>query len=407
MLERVFQAIDNQRELVIELQKNLVSIPALGPDNGGDGERAKADYLLGLLREWRIADIREINAPDDRVPAGHRPNIAAVIPGRDTGKTLWIIGHMDVVPPGERALWDSAPYTLRVEGDLLIGRGVEDNHQGLVMGLLAARTLLDLRLTPSVNLGLLFVSDEETTSRYGLEYVLNHAPGLIKPEDLVLVPDFGGPDSEMVEIAEKTIQHFKITVHGKQCHASTPDGGVNTLPAAADLILKMHGLYNLFPERNELFDPPVSTFEPTKKEANVENVNTIPGRDVFYVDCRVLPETDPDEVTAKVREMAEETAKAYGVTVDVEIPMLQRAAPPTSEDSPVVQKLISNIRRVYGNNPRPQGIGGGTVAAFLRKKGIPAAVWATCMHNAHQPNEKIYLRFLLNDAKVAAGMLLD
>jgi succinyl-diaminopimelate desuccinylase len=407
MRQRVLQAIDGQRDLVVELQKNLVAIPALGPTNGGDGERAKADYLLQILREYGLQDIQEINAPDERVPAGHRPNIAAKLPGKNTSRTLWVIGHMDVVPPGETDLWSTDPWTLHVDGDALVGRGVEDNHQAIVMGLVAAKTLQDLGATPSVNLGLLFVSDEETHSAYGLDYVLNAAPNLIQPNDLVLVPDFGGPDSEMVEIAEKSILHLKVTVHGEQCHASTPEQGVNSLVAAADLILKIRGLYNAFDQHNTLFTPPTSTFEPTKKDANVENVNTIPGRDVFYVDCRVLPEVDPEEIIAHVRALGESTAQSFGVTVDVETAMLQRAAPPTPEDSPVVRELVRNIRRVYDNNPRPQGIGGGTVAAFLRRRNIPAAVWATCQHNAHQPNEKSLISHNLNDAKVVAGMVLE
>jgi hypothetical protein len=33
------------------------------------------------------------------------------------------------------------------------------------------------------------------------------------------------------------------------------------------------------------------------------------------------------------------------------------------------------------------GIGGGTVAAAFRKRGLPAVCWSTLMHTAHQPNE--------------------
>ena len=47
--------------------------------------------------------------------------------------TLWTVGHMDVVPVGDLNLWSGDPFTLRVDGDTLIGRGVEDNHQGIVL----------------------------------------------------------------------------------------------------------------------------------------------------------------------------------------------------------------------------------------------------------------------------------
>ena len=81
---------------------------------------------------------------------------------------------------------------------------------------------------------------------------------------------------------------FKTT--GKQCHGSNPQLGNNAFVggiASGDKIRRNSKKY--FRSSDPLFDPPDSTFEPTKKEANVGNINTIPGEDVFYMDCRVLP----------------------------------------------------------------------------------------------------------------------
>jgi len=52
-----------------------------------------------------------------------------------------------------------------------------------------------------------------------------------------------------------------------------------------------------------------ATFEPTKKEANVGNINTIPGEDVFCMDCRVLPEYDLKDVLAAIREIVRKIEK--------------------------------------------------------------------------------------------------
>ena len=128
------------------------------------------------------------------------------MPGVDTSRTLWIISHLDIVPPGDLGLWRTDPYTLAVDGDMLYGRGVEDNQQATVSSLLLAKALKAGGITPPVNYGLLFVADEETGSKYGLDYVVQHAQGLFTPDDLFLVPDFGLPTSEMVEIAEKSMR---------------------------------------------------------------------------------------------------------------------------------------------------------------------------------------------------------
>lgn len=407
MLDAVLARLDAAAPEVVALQRDLVAIPALGPANDGAGEAAKAAWLAAHLRGLGFPSVRELNAPDSRVPEGFRPNLAARIPGRDPSRTLWIIAHMDIVPAGDPGLWATDPFTLRVDGDLLIGRGVEDNHQGMVSGLILARAVLESGAAPPVGLGLLLVADEETGSRFGLDWVATNHPGLFSARDLFLVPDHGAPDSAAVEVAEKSMLWLKVTVHGKQCHASTPDAGVNTLVAAADFILRLRGLYRRFPERDELFAPPVSTFEPTKKEANVPNVNTIPGKDVFYVDCRVLPSIPLELVEEAIRALGDEVAAMHGVRLEYEPVQREQAAPATPVDSDVVRLLLAAIRDEYRVAPRPEGIGGGTVAAFLRRRGHPVAVWSTLVGNAHQPNERSRISFTLGDARVMARVLFS
>lgn len=405
MLDKIYAQLDQAGELVLDIQSKLVSIPAIGPDNGGKGERDKADYLLGVLKDIGVTDVTGYNAPDDRVPCGHRPNIKAIVPGKNQGKTLWIIGHMDVVPAGDISLWDSDPFEMQVDGDVIVGRGVEDNQQAIVSGLILAKAFLDQGVVPDINLGLLFVADEETGSKYGLDYMVGQHADIFKKHDLFLIPDFGEETGEIVEVAEKSILNLKVTTKGKQCHASAPEDGKNAMIPAAELILKMFSLYQEFPDRDDLFDPPMSTFEPTKKLANVDNVNTIPGLDVFYVDCRVLPGIEIEDVVTKARQLAAEVAVEHEVEVEVEASFAQKAAPPTPVDSEIVVKTIEQVRKVYQNNPRPVGIGGGTVAAFLRSKGYDAAVWSCLQNNPHQPNEKALVSSHIKDAKVMAGIL--
>ncbi len=407
MRDALLSCLDRKRDMVIDLQRALTAIPALGPDNGGPGEREKADRLKILLAGLGFPEAREINAPDPRVPCGHRPNLAVVVPGADTSRTFWVISHLDIVPPGDPALWRSDPYALVVDGDLVYGRGVEDNQQAVVSSILLGKALLEEGVTPPVNYGMLFVADEETGSKYGLDYVAAHHDGLFSKDDLFLVPDFGLPTSEMVEVAEKSMLWYKITVNGRQCHASTPEAGVNSLAAASLFVLKIPKLHERFPAKNPLFQPANSTFEPTKKEANVDNINTIPGRDVFYVDCRVLPEYSLDDVVATIQEFGREVEAACGVTIDYAVVQQEQAAPTTPEDAPIVQKVMAGIRAVYaGAKPRPMGIGGGTVAAYLRRRGYPAVVWATLEHNAHQPNERSSIAKTIGDAKVMAHVLV-
>jgi succinyl-diaminopimelate desuccinylase len=282
---------------------------------------------------------------------------------------------------------------------------VEDNHQGIVSSLVAAKAFASLDITPDIGLGLLFVADEETGSGFGLDYVLKHRPELFRDDDLFLVPDFGTSDSTLMEVAEKHMLWLKVSVIGRQCHASTPDEGINSLVGAAAFIMKLRELYAIFDKKDPLFDPAGSTFEPTRKDANVPNVNTVPGKDVFYIDCRILPNYPIDDVLAHIKEIGSAVARCYGVSLQYEVVQRNEAAQPTDVKSEIVTKLAAGIKDVYGVTPKPQGIGGGTVAAFLRRAGHPAVVWSTCIHNAHQPNERSLISSQLGDAKVIAHML--
>lgn len=406
MLQTLFAYLDTQRDTVVELQRELTAIPALDPQSEGIGEEAKAEYIIARLREFGVTDIETVNAPDIRVPCGYRPNVIARIAGRDTSRTFWIISHMDVVPPGDLDLWDADPYTLRTEGDVLIGRGVEDNQQAIVSSLLMARALCRHDITPEINIGLLFVADEETGNTFGLDHVLAVRPELFRSADLILVPDCGNADGTMLEVAEKSVLWVKVTVTGRQCHGSRPEEGINSLVGAAAMILKVQGLHTSFDLRNDLFVPPVSTFVPTKKEANVPNVNTVPGNDVFYIDCRVLPEYALDDVMQQLQAMAAEVETQYGVTIALEPVQREQATAPTDTGAPVVLALQHAVKSVYGADARPMGIGGGTVAAALRRKGLPAVVWSKIISNAHTPNERSLISANIGDAKVMLHVAL-
>ncbi|MDR1686754.1 MAG: M20 family metallo-hydrolase [Desulfovibrio sp.] len=406
MLTRLLAYLDGRRGRVIDLQRELTSRPAVGPDNNGPGEADRADWLELEMMRAGLGRIRRHDCPDPRCPSGFRPNISARVQGK-RDQTLRLIAHLDIVPPGDEALWQHPPHVLRVEGDYVYGRGVEDNQQAVVTALLAAEALIACGVTPDLSLGLLFVADEETGMSRGLPHVLDCAPELFGPRDLFLVPDIGNSAGDMVETAEKSRLWLKVTVNGKQCHAAAPQNGVNSLRAAAACIQAMDGLESAFPGFDPLFSPPCSTFVPTKKEANVENINTLPGKDVFYLDCRVLPDRGLAEVEAKVRALAQEATGRYGATAEVERICGEQATAATPADAPVVRRLLDALRRHRGIEGKLCGTGGQTLTLCLRRRGLHAAAWATLPSNAHAPDEKSDIRATIADAGTVLTMLFD
>jgi len=397
---KILEKINGYSEYAIELQRGLVAIPALCPSNGGEGELDKTVWLESELRKLPFDSIQRFDAPDPRAKGGIRPNVVARYKGTSSTKTLWLMGHLDVVPPGEPSLWKTDPYKMVIDGDKLYGRGTEDNHQGVVSSLLCVKAMMDCGYRPPVDVALLFAADEETGSAYGAGYIVDHHPEIFGKDDMFIVPDGGNPEGTLVEIAEKSIFWLRIRTHGQQCHASVPAMGKNAFRAASDFVVKLGSLRKKYNARNKLFDPPMSTFEPTKKEPNVPNVNTIPGEDVFYLDSRVLPEYKLADVKAEIQRLAHDVEKRHGVTISFEPVQEGEAAPPTSPDAPLVTEIIRAAKQIYKVKGKPKGIGGGTVAAFFRRLHLPAVVYSKINEVAHQPNEYCEMKNLIGDAKV-------
>lgn len=401
--EGVFSEIEKSRAEMVELETLLSSIPAISPDSGGTGEWAKALALEAWLRKRGVDDIAWLPCPDPRVPGGKRPNLIATVPGSGEGR-LWLMSHLDVVPPGEASLWRTDPFAVVEKDGRIYGRGVEDDQQGLTSSVFAALGFLRSGAKPERTVKLLFVADEEMGSEYGVQHLLKD-PGLFRPDDLILIPDSGCSDGSEIEVAEKNLLWLKLTTTGKQCHGSVPDEGRNAFLAACDLALRLHALESsAFPARDPLFAPDRTTISPTKKEANVPNVNTIPGEDVFYLDCRILPEYPVDAVLAEFGKVIKAVEADHGVAIRTEIEQRVESRS-TSPRAPIVQLLGRAIQEVYGVKARPVGIGGGTVGAYLRNAGLEAVVWSRLDETAHQPNESASVDNIVGDAKVMALLM--
>ncbi|MCX7786392.1 MAG: M20 family metallo-hydrolase [Spirochaetes bacterium] len=391
---------------MVELQRILTAHPAIAPESGGSGEGKKAEALVQWLREHTPFTIETLPINDERVPERVRPNVLATLPGKDRSRAFWILTHLDVVPPGDLSQWITDPFVLEVKDGRLYGRGTEDNQQGMVSSIFAALSLYNLHMVPPLDVKLLFVSDEEVGSTYGIKALLREYPNLFGTEDCFLVPDGGSRDGSILEIAEKSLLWVKFMVEGKQVHASLPHLGKNAFLAGSDLVLRLYKeLSTRYIEKDLIFDPPLSTFSPTKKEANVPNVNTIPGLDIFYFDCRVLPRYPLDDVLTTMDTVSREVERDYGVMVKREILQKNESAA-TPAISSLVKSLKTVLRDVRGIEGKEVGIGGNTVGVFLRQKGWDTVVWSTLDERAHTPNEYCIIENMVKDAEVMALLML-
>ncbi len=406
MFDNINKKIDNYIDLLIDLQRNLTSRPAIAPEAGGDGEYEKVMWLKEFISSWGFDDITEIDVPDDRVSAKTRPTLILTINGREPSRNIWIIAHTDVVPAGELSLWNTKPFEIHIDGDLIYGRGVEDNQQSLVSALLAAKAVLETKSKPRYNIKLMFVADEEVGSSYGINWILKNMPDLFDKNDLIVVPDTGDVKGEQIEVSEKSILWVEFRIVGKQSHGSRPIEGINAARAGAYLTVGIDALRHHYNISDGIYTEPCSTIELTKCFNSVTNMNTIPGEQIIGFDCRMLPQYDLNELAVRMRKIADGVEAMYGVQITMKELQHVQAAEPTKTTDEVYIRFSESVKEVTGIQPYPVGIGGGTVAASFREIGLPVALWSTLNETCHSPNEHSSIKATIKDAKVFADFML-
>jgi succinyl-diaminopimelate desuccinylase len=404
--ERIFAEIESQKSEMTRVLMELIRVPAIAPENGGQGEIEKVEKLTQVLTRIGFDKIERVDAEDARVPSKKRPNVIAHCYGEKPSEKIWIITHLDVVPPGEESLWTATrPFEPTVKENRIYGRGSEDNGQSMVASIFAVKALRTLGIKPKRTVALAFVADEEQGSKYGIQHLIKQ--GLFAKNDLIVVPDSGNENGTFIEIAEKSALWLRIRTVGKQSHASRPREGLNAhrvgMEYALALDRMLHEKYSL---KDAYFDPPESTFEPTKKDKNVDAVNIIPGEDISYFDFRILPNYDVEEVLGNVNRLAEDVEKKTRAIIKIELLNKSVAPKPTDANSKIVTMLEEAIREARGITPKVGGIGGGTCAAFFRQINVPAVVWSTIDEVAHQPNEYAKIENLINDTKIFASLAI-
>jgi succinyl-diaminopimelate desuccinylase len=398
----LFSLIEQSKDEMVRTLVDLIRIPAIAPENGGEGELEKAERLVEKLRDFGLDRIERYDVEDQRVRSGVRPNVLVYFNGKIDSEKLWIVTHLDIVPPGEESSWTlTKPFEPTVRDGRVYGRGSEDNLQSMISSIFAVKALKDLGIKPKRMVALAFVADEEQGSKYGIQHLIER--GLFSLKDLIIVPDSGNENGSFVEIAEKSALWFRVRTIGKQAHASRPATGLNAHRVGMQFALALDNmLHEKYSEKDEYFDPPETTIEPTKKDANVDAINIVPGEDETYFDCRVLPRYSLQEFLDDINKLAREHEGRTGASIKIE-PIQKTVAPkPTDAHAAIVNMLTGAIKNVRKIDPRVGGIGGGTCAAYFRRAGLPAVVWSTIDEVAHQPNEYAWIKNMVNDAKVYA-----
>ena len=398
-LRGILDGIEGSREEIAKIMCDMVSIPSISPAAGGTGESARADFLMPLLEGFD--SVERVDVPDRSYPKVMRSNILAKKKGKEKG-TVWIIAHIDTVPAGNLDDWKTDPFKGVYKDGKVYGRGTEDNGQSVLSSIFASK-FIEKGTLSGKSMGIALVADEEMASAYGVVYLIEH--GYFSKDDIFMVPDWGSPEGRYIEINEKSLIWLQFDIAGRSVHASTPDRGINAFKVGSVLIEDLLSTFGKkFGDADPLFIPPKSTFEPTKADATVLNINTIPGSWSFSMDIRVIPKYNVDEVYDAAKKVVAKHVKATGARIEVKEIQRHISGGPSSRECATYKALSAAVEAVTRHKPKAVAVGGATCANFFRLRGYDAYVWECGGGTLHGPNEYVEIDNIITDAKVFATL---
>lgn len=384
----------------------LVQVPTDTPPGHNAPHAERTAELLG---QWGL--IAEKHPVPPQIVQDHGMSSVTNLIVRERfgdGPTIALNAHGDVVPPGEG--WVHDPYSGQVENGQLYGRAAAVSKSDFATYTFALRALQAIAPTLAQPLQgaveLHFTYDEEFGGELGPGWLLKQ--GLTQP-DYVIAAGF----SYQVVTAHNGCLQMQVTVHGVMAHAAIPHTGVDALQAAVHILRALYGQNQLYQSvRSQV----PGIHHPYLNVGCIEggtNTNVVPGKVVFKLDRRMIPEEDPVQVEAKIRHIIEQAAAACpGVHVEIKRLLMAHALQALPGNTPLVEALQRHGHIIFGEPIPTSGTPLYTDVRLYSAQGIPAVIYGAgprtvLESNAKRADEHLDLADLRRATKVVARTLLD
>ncbi|MGH8876227.1 MAG: ArgE/DapE family deacylase [Stackebrandtia sp.] len=236
---KALAAVDES--MILELLLEFLAVPSI---TGSAAESELQSRLAGQLDRlgcdvdlWSM-DLPALRAtpgfPGTEVPRTEAWGLVGVTGADRTGPTMILQGHVDVVPPGDLAGWQQDPFTPKVVGDVVHGRGACDMKAGVVANLAALAAIKTGGAKLRGPVAAHFVVGEEDGGLGAFGTLQRGHTG----DACVITEPTGGT----LMTANAGALTFRIEVRGKATHASTKDSGVSAIDAFAPVAAALSDL---------------------------------------------------------------------------------------------------------------------------------------------------------------------
>ncbi|WP_129242004.1 M20 family metallopeptidase [Achromobacter veterisilvae] len=320
------------------------------------------------------------------------------------GPRIALNAHGDVVPPGDG--WQHDPYGGEIDGGSLYGRAAAVSKSDFASFTFALRALEAVARPGRGAVELHFTYDEEFGGLLGPGWLLSQ--GLTRP-DLLIAAGF----SYEVVTAHNGCLQMEVTVHGKMAHAAIPASGVDALQAAVGIL---EALYAQNARYRNIRSRVPGISHPYLNIGRIEggtNTNVVPGKVVFKLDRRMIPEENAAEVEADIRGVIGDAAASRpGIAVDIKRLLLANSMRPLPGSQPLVQAIQKHGQELFGEPIPAMGTPLYTDVRLYAEAGIPGVIYGAgprtvLESHAKRNDERVVLEDLRRATKVIARTLAD
>jgi len=394
--------IDAHFDEEVRFLQALVQVPTDTPpgDNAPHAERTAQ-----LLAAFGFA-AETFPVPQAEVRAQGMASITNLVVRRQygAGRTIALNAHGDVVPPGEG--WTHDPYGGEIADGKLYGRAAAVSKSDFATYTFATRALESLQRPLAGSVELHFTYDEEFGGELGPGWLLRH--GLTKP-DLLIAAGF----AYQVITAHNGCLQMEVTVHGEMAHAAIPETGIDALQATVRILDALYAQNTLYRRVSSKVPGITHPYLNVGRIDGGTNTNVVPGKVVFKLDRRMIPEEDPALVENTLRQVIQDAAATSpGVRVEIKRLLLARALQPLPGNRMLVEALQRHGQTVFGEPIPTSGTPLYTDVRLYGEHGIPAAIYGAGPRtvresNAKRADEHLVLEDLRRATKVVARTLYD
>lgn len=240
LTRRILAAVNDGFADQLQLTRDLIAIPSLR----GEEHIAQDRVCSELARRGLEIDRFAIDEAEIRDHPGFSPvtvdytnaiNVVATHkPRAETGRSLILNGHIDVVPTGPTDMWTRAPFEPWLDGDWLYGRGGGDMKAGLVANIAALDALKSLGYQPAATVHVQSVTEEECTGNGALACLVRGYDA-----EAAIIPE---PEDDRLVRANTGVLWFKVHVRGRPVHVRDGASGANAIEAMWDVIKALRAL---------------------------------------------------------------------------------------------------------------------------------------------------------------------